>query len=359
MPHLVDPLLVWLCAFVVLFAVGDFLLGKRGRRLIQDKLENLWIRLEDAKPRYFGAAEATLFCAIMDRLFSPRLFSLRRVGSCLMLYAFLIALFYGIVETCHYSADLPWQAPFFSLHFNTGFPTRLPSIMLATYATQKMAGLSTRIPANGRMSNLLFLSALLCSSFVSYVLTAVMLGPLSPIFIHNFFVSGIRQIMMLQPGGLYPIVVIDASALMHRVEFLSVLLFDWNRTSWELFLRELTIPTNFIIAFLSKSGNYPVVAEQASPDAVIFQLGPQVNARIDVPVMYELAYGYFVDLAFFSMRILIFCALLVSWIAVRPIHKLLSVIVLRFAESDKGPLTLMAVALAGLVKILQVLFASK
>jgi hypothetical protein len=65
-----------------------------------------------------------------------------------------------------------------------------------------------------------------------------------------------------------------------------------------------------------------------------------------------------VEISLFLIRIFLAGFFFCSWAIIRPAHTFLSLVLLRFSESEKGPLTTLALALATLAKLLQMLFHS-
>jgi hypothetical protein len=105
----------------------------------------------------------------------------------------------------------------------------------------------------------------------------------------------------------------------------------------------------FLLHFFAVGGNVGSIIVGGSPGE------PSIEGLLP----YAPAYGAFNDLATAAIRFVLFLATFFSWLVIRPAHKGLSLVILRFAEAEKGPLTLLAAALAAVAKLLQMLLSSR
>src|SRR4051812_2569187 len=90
----IDPLSLWLALAVTIIWCADFLIGKNGKKLISDRIIDIWIWLEEVKWIKLGSSEARSFLSTFDRVFGPRLLSPRRLLSCTILFCVSATLFY-------------------------------------------------------------------------------------------------------------------------------------------------------------------------------------------------------------------------------------------------------------------------
>jgi hypothetical protein len=107
----IDPFLGWCLLFVALCAIADFLIGVNGRKQIQDALESGWIKFDDIKPRQAFQAEARIWLALFEKIFGERLVSYHRLFACVAGVALVYALVYVASEFERLRLGLPFRYP--------------------------------------------------------------------------------------------------------------------------------------------------------------------------------------------------------------------------------------------------------
>jgi hypothetical protein len=90
-----------------------------------------------------------------------------------------------------------------------------------------------------------------------------------------------------------------------------------------------------------------------SPYQYLFMLITEENLEVSVAYQTEAIFAVIA-----TFRALFSGTFILSWLVVKPTHRLLSLALLRFAESEKGPLTTIAAGLAILAKLIEVIFKS-
>jgi hypothetical protein len=325
LPYLPDSLAVVLLAFVGLFTVIDFLLGKSGRKKLQTMLEDWWLKLQYINYSDMGIKEAQFCTRILDCMFGYRLLSLKRIAGSLAFYTISIIACYIFIEWSRFTSGKGLELPFVGPNWDTGFPYQLPSIILSVYTTQALLRIQIKY-SRGKFSTIVALF-LLPMSFCISPFIFILCGDTVLVTLVMIFqdVLGIGQHPAWEGEPFWYL-----SVYPFRLEVLSKFFLAHPR---EAVLDVLLRPTEFSHGTLAQLANYRILVEG-----------------------YADTYISFVQSVTRLIRLLIFAFFILSWLLVRPGLPLVSLIIYRLSEAERGPLILLAAALAGLTKIIQEAF---
>lgn len=319
-----DALATLLVACFVVLSIVNFILGKSGRTRLQSTLED-WALRFDFQFGQLGVAEADFCSRILSRCFGNRLFCWRRFFSSIIIYLVGLVLCYISIEYEHYLNGAPFELPFTPYHFGTGFPGQLPSIMVSTYTTQTIVRLSLEFGKRHAMVNVLMFFlvplAMIISNLVFLTFGAIFVNTITNLMATALFRMGIAE--SYYGGNVNPtLAFISNNVIDYYHQLFSFILYG---SFWE----SLFIPLHST---------------------------PIDNFRLIAPYVYR--YEEFVRAVAGIIRPIIFSAFIISFLIVRPGHRLFSLVLYRLAEEEKGALAVLAAALAGTIKLLQMALKS-
>jgi hypothetical protein len=304
-----------LTIIVMIAATTDFLIGKKGAKCPQNWLADLWLRLEVTGWRSFGPTEAESFIRFYEALFGRKLFSAKRLVSCLLLVLFCYILS---------ALSLDWSELTATFSNKSTLPAYLISFVLDTVSTSIFVEitrvifyLSRGIARSLKYSSAAFILLVLISFLSAYGVSYYLIRP------------GMASIAMVLGDALGP----------HQPYE--------NYSIYEFWLR-LTVSTREIYSFEFDEGNFNYqyfLRSIVDPELLMDNLAI-------AGVVAGSASGLVAWLSSI-IRIIFAAAFLVLWLFVRPLRWISSLILLRFAELNKGVLTTFAAALAGIAKIIQ------
>jgi hypothetical protein len=370
-----DPLTLWLVIIIFIIYAIEFLIGKQGQKVIRNQIEDFWCRLEDVKWVRLGFEEAKSFLSFFDRVFGARLLSWKRLFSCTILCGISIAVFYSLVETLRYYYGLNWRPPFTSFHYNTGFPFQIFPMMLYISITRYFTESSIRWFEFKKFGTVKFILFLIFFNIASYMLV---LSGLSTVFgrIFMWFTvfpelvnkSSYDDLLeaasrMLSWGGFL-------NTLINAMHIKIVAIYDWvlgTKYSEQLgdALTPLIYPDTSLAAMeMINQGALGIIkyAAQIRKFDIIICSIDNLERCAKYDAYQYIAMGFytsFMEYVRFFIRLIFAIIFIGSWIFLRPLRWFISLLLLRLAESEKGVLSLIAVLLVGLVKLIQMLIATK
>lgn len=312
-----DLVSISLVGAVVVLACVDFLLGKQGRRSLQLALETLWLRLSYIRWPTLGTAEAEAFIRWFDRAFGPRLFSIRRLVVTTLCVAALVTLAYVVYEGVRLVAGKEVRWPFVAPHWATGFPVQVLPAMVSISITRLLVVSSLYVVKQVGGGTPLFLLAIGSAGYLSSALSLAVAFSFEPIL---WAID-----LSTQAAVDY---ILDKPTDYDHAYFRWFPLF-WSKAMIGISLTKLAI-THPILAFSS------------------FHSLAQHNDVGLVRVWYDFA----VSLGIGGIRIAFAAAFIGSWLFLRPLRWLTSLVVLRLAEAERGALTILGAGLAVLAKLI-------
>jgi hypothetical protein len=314
---------------------ADFCLGHAGRERLNLRLMRLWDRFDDIKVPQVGVAEISSCLSTLDRLLSPRAFSLRRLASCLLLNAIFVVVFYIIVESYRLTSGLSVRAPFISPHHYTNWPVTAIIGMFSISISRFILGSSARLcrNINSRWSILYFVGFILLSFYI-----LLMLSVLISYFVYYIpftFINGIytREFK----GGVHSTLISvtwnnfgellkawwDIGKAITRNEF------DWiAHVAW----REL-----------------PSLAVDEPLRYVYSAAGGDDQRAVTE------AYTGFSLLMFSYLRIAFAVIFFGTWALLRPAYRATELLFRRLLEEEKGPLSTLALLGTAFAKLIELL----
>lgn len=370
-----DPLTLWLVIIVFIIYAIEFLIGKQGQKVIRNQIEDFWCRLEDIKWVRLGFKEAKSFLSFFDRVFGARLLSWKRLFSCTILCGISIVLFYSLVETLRYYYGLNWRPPFTSFHYYTGFPFQIFPMMLYISITRYFTESSIRWFEFKKFGTVKFILFLIFFNIASYMLVlsglSTALGRIfmwftvSPILVDQTSYDDLfeKASWILSWGGFL-------NTLINTIHIKIVAIYDWvlgTKYSEQLdaVLTSLVYPDAHLTAMeMINQGVLGIIkyaAQIQKFDITICDID-NLERCVKLDAYPFIAMGFytsFMDYVRFFIRLIFAIIFIGSWIFLRPLRWFISLLLLRLAESKKGVLSLIAVLLAGLVELIQMLIATK
>jgi hypothetical protein len=324
-----DPLAVWLLAFVMVVLLAEFLLGKAGKKWIQERFEHWWLILQYTRWKSLGYVEADFCLRLINKVFGTKLLSLRRLVSCLIFCSMGICVFYLLVEILRLMNGYEIRWPFIGIHFETGFPVTVIPVMISVSITAFMVEKSILIFKNMKYSIFYFITAILVFGILSYTLSSL-----------------VAFILMMPGSALYGWIIISIENAYHAEDFSSWLSMQ-GANNRNLLYRCTELPILYLkYAFEGENVIYIITR----PYHVLHFAAFSIRSGT-LGYQYEEWQSIFAAL----LRLAIAAAFITSWVVVRPGHALLSLVVLRFAEAEKGVLTAIAAGLALMAKFLHML----
>lgn len=326
-----NPLNLWIFLFIGFVAAVDFFIGSAGRKKIQSKLEDLWISYDDVGIKNFGKKEAEFTLGLFDYLFSSRFFSFRRFMSAAVLVLLNIVVFYLMIESYRWYNGLAVRLPFSEFHFYTGFPGTIIPTMISLSLTRNWLYISIRGLKDLKWSNFMFLTSLVILSCLSYLIYAFDVGPAMSEAISQIFV-------FFQ----------DVILTTIKAEINTQMIGD-----------RLSMIVNRIIFNIHGILNGDLYSALSYGPTAPFSMALKAETPSDycdiecIKTTYgylQIAYTQFNDLMLFLVRIILTFSFLVFWFSFGFLHNLTSTLLYRLAESEKGPLTLIAAAIAACIK---------
>lgn len=317
-------------ALVAIVACADFLTGKEGRKYIQKHLEDWWLYLQYVRFRTVGIEEITFTLTLFDKIFGRRFFSTKRFISCLIYYIAAISLFYVLVESYRYRHGMLWRPPFSDPHYATGFPAHIFSIMFSITLTRFILYKSKAMVRYGSFGIFMTILALLISSGFPFSL------------------SIITQPLVLRIEDLLEAILSALFRENYRAIVAPILLTAHFWYVQVLYIRNVYLGVyEFFFGYFTGTPSNTTMTFTVSPFWHAFRTASLID---DSLIEY---YRSFVDLSVQSIRLFFAAVFLFCWSAARPLHWLTSLLIYRFAEAEKGPLTIFAAALAALAKLIQ------
>ena len=146
----------WVSIIVVFAGAGaliDFALGKKGQKLVQDRLETWWIQLADVRAKSFGRDEARMAAQFLDLVFGG-FFSFRRLLSILALVICGALYWLMFRDQNHSPFDL-------GLASASGIGVDAIFASISISLTQTVSWLASRFAPNGTVKNILLYASVL------------------------------------------------------------------------------------------------------------------------------------------------------------------------------------------------------
>ena len=339
-----SPAYIFDATLVLLLFVAastDFLLGAAGRKKLSDRVGDLWLTLSDIELPTIATAEASYCLIAFDKCFGPKLFSWRRFYSCVVLNAIFVGIFYVLVEGYRFTHGMVFRPPFQEPHWYTNFPLDAFPGAISISFTRFILSQSLHFFRRSTYAVLFFLLAMVLSTVVSYV----------------FYVY-VGNVIILSSFVLFDYVVINIQVFLSSSVPLDT---GDSGLSWKDFLNKLwEVFSNMEqenIAYLVDVAHYPSLTRLGKMLIAPYLVGYGVVKDFipDWPIQ-PLNYSIFVNTMFSMVRIIFAIGFVVIWGVIRPLHRFVLLILLRFHETGTYSLTILAGLFDAGAKVIEVLF---
>ena len=324
----IDPLSLWLALAVAIIWCIDFLIGNDGRTWIRDRIIGMWIWLEEVRWANLGFAEARSFLSTFDRVFGPKLLSLRRLFSCLLLCCISIAVFYMLVETLRYSYGESWRPPFTGFHRSTGFPTQVIPMMVYMSVTRYFTELSIRWFEKARFGTFKFLMFMIAFNTTSYIF---ILSGLSTAFERIFAVISWHIFALNSDLFSVDLWADYLNTLGRAIVINTIAIYDTIFKTKHSTFPPITVSYAFSMFAALTYGPLNTIKLAAFPKSFD-------HSSIFDTLTVSALYTSFNDYIRFFVRLVFAAVFLGSWTFLRPLRWFMSLLLQRFAEAEKGRL---------------------
>jgi hypothetical protein len=263
------------------------------------------------------------------------LFSVRRLVSCIILNALFVSTFYICVEVYRARHASSFRPPLISPHFYTNWPIEafvgVFSISIARFILDK----SITVFSSLRFATLFCIVTIFLSFVIVFVLS-----------------DCVTEVLSILTQGIVP-------SIFQRSIVGSINIFGENRIlyfqgiwdfvatlmTWEVYSSARIIPS-------FQNGGWAKWPEQLvkAPLTLI-----AVAANSDVQSTVTSGYSYFSIMMFSYLRMVFALGFFATWALLRPAYRVSELVFRRVLEAEKGPLATLAVFVAALAKLIEIL----